>query len=105
MSVLMSVRAVVKDGASNRHSVLLVPFQVYCYLWDFHTLGHTLVTGLQYKAALRRGYSSSYLTILAHGGRRGQEVGVSLEAAYQKGSCEEVSSNWVRVTSELSSTS
>lgn len=44
----------------------------------------TLVTGPQYKAALRRGYSSSYLTILAHGGTQGQEVGVSSEAAYQK---------------------
>lgn len=67
----------------------------------------SLVTGLQYKAALRRGYSSSYLTILAHGGTRGQEVGVSTEAVYQKASVRRCpcSCDWVRVTSDLSLTS
>lgn len=42
----MSVRAVLKDAASHRHTVLLVLVQVYCYLWDFHaffTWTHSLL--------------------------------------------------------------
>lgn len=85
MSLLMSVGGVERRCLQTRGVIgsppgLLSPVGFSCIFFN----SDTLVTGLQYKAALRRGYSSSYLTILAHGGTRGQEAGASSEAAYQK---------------------